>query len=92
MPVIDGPVVKLAKTKDDASTAPFNKQRNDPSRKSGYEETRDCELDMDEITEDTATRKDLVLSNHKPLSIDWGLDHVDPQSRFCLGYCKLPRH
>ncbi|RFN44289.1 acriflavine sensitivity control protein acr-2 [Fusarium flagelliforme] len=69
----------------------------DPFRQSGYEYTTqeydttldyDTALDyeVDETVEDVVETRDLAVSYHEPLSVIWGLDHVDPKSRFCLGY------
>jgi hypothetical protein len=41
---------------------------------------------VDETVEDVVETRELAVSHHEPLSVIWGLDHVDPKSRFCLGY------
>ncbi|KAH7004349.1 hypothetical protein EDB82DRAFT_471109 [Fusarium venenatum] len=84
-PIVDIPVTKSPKQKQAISTITRH-QRDDPFRTSGYEKVNQSSLQTDEIVEDTAQTQDLVASSHKPLSIDWGLDHIDPKSRFCLGY------
>jgi hypothetical protein len=87
LPLVDGVVSKSTK-RDDASTTPIHKrQRDDPFRESGYERLSKSPAATHEIVEDSTDSNALVVSHHKPLAIYWGLDHVDPKSRFCLGYC-----
>ena len=86
VPIVDGPVSKSAK-KNDA----FDKRRkDDPFRESGYEGTSHREDEMDDTVDDISETTELAVTYQKPLSVDWGLDHVDPKSRFCLGYCTSP--
>ena len=85
VPIVDGSV-KSAK-KDDVSD---KRQKHDPFRESGYEDRRQHEDEDGETVEDVAETTELAVSYQKPLSVDWGLDHVDPKSRFCLGYCTSP--
>ncbi|KAJ4018380.1 hypothetical protein NW752_005495 [Fusarium irregulare] len=84
VPIVDGPV-KSAK-KDDV---PDKQRKDDPFRKSGYEDTSHPEDEIDETVEDITETTELAVSCQKPISVDWGLDHVDPKSRFCLGYSQL---
>ena len=83
MPIVDGPESKSAK-KDDA---PEKRRKDDLFRKSGYQDTRHPEDEIDETVEDITETTELAVSYQKSVSVDWGLDHVDPKSRFCLGYC-----
>ncbi|KAL6921021.1 hypothetical protein FSHL1_004994 [Fusarium sambucinum] len=84
-PIVDTPVTKSSKQKQAIPTITTH-QRDDPFRTSGYEKVNRSPLQTDEIVEDATQTQDLVASNHKSLSIDWGLDHIDTKSRFCLGY------
>lgn len=49
------------------------------------------DYEADETVEDVVETTELAISYHEPMSIIWGLDHVDPKSRFCLGYCTSPK-
>ncbi|KAL9573102.1 hypothetical protein ACKAV7_002787 [Fusarium commune] len=82
VPIADGLEVRSTETTPASSC----KRRNDPFRASGYETLEQPSFEVDTTTEPEHEIKDLVVSNHVPVSIDWGLDHVDPKSRFCLGY------
>ena len=89
MPIVDGPVKSARKDE-----VPDKLRKDDPFRESGYEDTRhrkDEMNEMDEAVEDVAETTELAVSYQKPLSLDWALDHVDPKSRFCLGYCTPPK-
>jgi len=56
-----------------------------------YDTTQDHgtvqDYEADETVEDVVETTELAISYHEPMSIIWGLDHVDSKSRFCLGYC-----
>ncbi|GKU21048.1 unnamed protein product [Fusarium langsethiae] len=83
--VVDVPISTSPKEKQTITT--INKhQRDDPFRKSGYEKIANSSVQVNEMAEDTPEVRALAMSKQKPLSIHWGLDHVDPKSRFCLGY------
>ncbi|QPC67777.1 hypothetical protein HYE67_010008 [Fusarium culmorum] len=84
-PVVDIPVTQSSK-QEDATTAINKHQRDDPFRESGYERIAKSSVPTDEIADDTAETTALVVPDNRPISIHWGLDHVDPKSRFCLGY------
>lgn len=89
-PVVDIPVTQSSK-QDDATTAISKHQRDDPFRESGYERIAKSSVPTDEIADDTTETTTLVVPDNRPISIHWGLDHVDPKSRFCLGYCMSAR-
>ncbi|KAK2677749.1 Carnosine N-methyltransferase [Fusarium oxysporum f. sp. vasinfectum] len=82
LPVVDGLEIKST----DTTSVSNCKRRNDPFRASGYESFEQLSVEVDKTTEEEHGIQELVVSNHAPVSIDWGLDHVDPKSRFCLGY------
>ncbi|KAF5577157.1 trehalase [Fusarium pseudocircinatum] len=84
LPIIDG--VEANPTVTVTTSASSCKRQNDPFRASGYETVEEHPVEIDTTTEEEKDIQDLVVSNHVPISIDWGLDHVDPKSRFCLGY------
>ncbi|WXC56560.1 hypothetical protein SNK03_002493 [Fusarium graminearum] len=84
-PIVDIPVTQSSK-QDDATTAISKHQRDDPFRESGYERIAKSSVPTDEIADDTTETTALVVPDNRPISIHWGLDHVDPKSRFCLGY------
>ncbi|KAF5716079.1 trehalase [Fusarium mundagurra] len=84
LPIIDGVETHSAKTA--SASVSSCKRQNDPFRASGYETVEQYPVEIDTTAEEEHEIKDLVVSNQVPISIDWGLDHVDPKSRFCLGY------
>lgn len=86
LPIIDGVEANTAETA--SASVSSCKRQNDPFRASGYETVEQYPVEIDNTTEEEHGIQDLVVSSHVPISIDWGLDHVDPKSRFCLGYCK----
>ncbi|RGP71278.1 acriflavine sensitivity control acr-2 [Fusarium sporotrichioides] len=84
-PVVDIPISTSSKQKQ--TTTAINKhQRDDPFRESGYEKIANSSVQVNEMAEDTTKVRPLTMSKQKLLSIHPGLDHVDPKSRFCLGY------
>ncbi|QPC76654.1 hypothetical protein HYE68_007406 [Fusarium pseudograminearum] len=87
-PVVDIPVTQSTKG-NDAITTINSHQRDDPFRESGYERIAKSSVQTDEIVDDATDTTALVVSDNRPISIHWGLDHVDPKSRFCLGYSQL---
>ncbi|CZR38317.1 uncharacterized protein FPRO_06492 [Fusarium proliferatum ET1] len=84
LPIIDG--VEANSVRTASASVSSCKRQNDPFRASGYETVEQYPVEIDNTTEEEHEIQDLVVSNHVPISIDWGLDHVDPKSRFCLGY------
>ncbi|RBA20962.1 hypothetical protein FPRO05_08409 [Fusarium proliferatum] len=84
LPIIDG--VEANSVRTASASVSSCKRQNDPFRASGYETVEQYPVQIDNTTEEEHEIQDLVVSNHVPISIDWGLDHVDPKSRFCLGY------
>ncbi|KAF5687529.1 trehalase [Fusarium denticulatum] len=82
LPIIDG--VEANPTETASTSVSSCKRQNDPFRASGYETAEQHPVEIDTATEEEHEIQDLVVSNHVPISIDWGLDHVDPKSRFCL--------
>ncbi|KAF5568494.1 trehalase [Fusarium phyllophilum] len=84
LPIIDG--IEASSTETALASVSSCKRQNDPFRASGYETVEQYPVEIDTTAEEEHEIQDLVVSNHVPISIDWGLDHVDPKSRFCLGY------
>ncbi|KAF4447146.1 Acriflavine sensitivity control protein acr-2 [Fusarium austroafricanum] len=86
LPIEDGSAVFPVEQIDPPTSLITKGRKNDPFRPSGYEKVDENTNEPDATVEEDPEIQDLVVSEHVPLAIDWGLDHVDPKSRFCLGY------
>ncbi|KAF4340510.1 trehalase [Fusarium beomiforme] len=83
LPIVDGPGTNSS---PETLSTSSGKRKNDPFRPSGYENIEQFAVQPETTTEEDNDIEELVVSNNSSVSIDWGLDHVDPKSRFCLGY------
>ncbi|KAF5662540.1 acriflavine sensitivity control acr-2 [Fusarium heterosporum] len=86
LPINDGEESKLPREAGSVESRTVKGRKHDPFRPSGYEIAKKPTVEVDKTVEEMPETQHLMVAKHVPISIDWGLDHVDPKSRFCLGY------
>ncbi|KAF5002360.1 hypothetical protein FGRMN_371 [Fusarium graminum] len=86
LPINDGEENNLPRETDSVASLTAKGRKHDPFRPSGYEITKEPTVEVDNTVEEISESQHLMVAKHVPISIDRGLDHVDPKSRFCLGY------
>ncbi|KAF5023628.1 hypothetical protein F66182_4330 [Fusarium sp. NRRL 66182] len=87
LPILEASPSKARNQSKSASVSESGrKKKNDIFRASGYEMVEQHVVDINDTGDEEPRTQDVAVSNHLPIYVHTGLDHVDAKSRFCLEY------